>query len=232
MENNNEVTEYLKTFIPLVDFIASILGPQSEVVLNDVTNLDHSVLYIRNSSITNRKVGDPASNFVLKFMKDGIDENTNFLANYTGKSKSFPNLRSSTYFIRYHKQVVGMLCVNTDEAIIDDLFKQFELFKQRFKIPASPIIVENSPSTLNGLQSENFNETVATLSAKAVKKKEDEVGFPVQRFKQADKIDVVRSLYEDGYFFLKESVQTVADCLHVSIPTIYRYLNKVKVKDA
>lgn len=44
--------EYVREFIPFVDFLADILGPSSEVVLNDLLDLNHSVVAIRNSHIT------------------------------------------------------------------------------------------------------------------------------------------------------------------------------------
>lgn len=44
--------EYVREFIPFVDFLADILGPSSEVVLNDLLDLNHSVVAIRNSHIS------------------------------------------------------------------------------------------------------------------------------------------------------------------------------------
>ena len=66
--------EYVREFIPFVDFLADILGPSSEVVLNDLLDLNHSVVAIRNSHISHRQVGDPATDLALRTMKAGKAE--------------------------------------------------------------------------------------------------------------------------------------------------------------
>ena len=63
MDYNN----VLKTYIPLVDFIAGIVGPNCEVVLHDLSN-DESIVAIRNNHISGRK-GGPLTNLGLKLQK-------------------------------------------------------------------------------------------------------------------------------------------------------------------
>ena len=65
MDYNN----VLKTYIPLVDFIAGIVGPNCEVVLHDLSNVDESIVAIRNNHISGRKVGGPLTNLGLKLLK-------------------------------------------------------------------------------------------------------------------------------------------------------------------
>ncbi|MBB1080140.1 PAS domain-containing protein [Limosilactobacillus sp. STM2_1] len=227
-ENNKD---FIKKYIPLADFVADILGPSSEVVLNDVTDLDHAVVYIKNPTITNRKIGDPASNFVLKIMKEGIDDNTNYIANYFGKSKSHPHLRSSTYFIRKNNKVIGMLCINIDQGPLENLAKQLEIFRNLFEVKTNPISEYESSATNSSSTkeiSENFNNSVNSLAEAAVKQKERELGITANYFQQEQKIDLIKGLYEEGYFLLKDSIRVIAEYLDSSVPTIYRYLNKVK----
>lgn len=232
------VRNHIKKYIPLVDFFSEILGPNSEVVLNDVTDLDHSVVYIKNPTITNRKVGDPASNFVLRIMKNGVNNDTNFIANYSGKSKGNPDLRSSTFFIRYRNRVVGMLCVNTNQAPLESLLKQVNNFRDLFEIPTTPInelrngkaehqTADQDNHNIKDV-TENFSSTVSSIAENAVEKKERELNVSVDFFQQDQKIAVIKELYEDGYFLLKDSIRVIAAELKCSSPTIYRYLNKVK----
>ncbi|MQS76101.1 PAS domain-containing protein [Companilactobacillus halodurans] len=84
--------DYIKSFVPMVDFLAEVLGRNSEVVLNDVRNLDHSIVAIRNNYISHRQIGDPASDLVLRMSKQGKKESKNFLTNYSGKSSKNINL--------------------------------------------------------------------------------------------------------------------------------------------
>jgi predicted transcriptional regulator YheO len=49
----------LSAFIPMVDFLAEVLGEGCEVVLHDVTNPERSVIAIRNSHVSGRDVALP-----------------------------------------------------------------------------------------------------------------------------------------------------------------------------
>lgn len=232
----NKNKEYLKRYIPLADFIADVLGPTSEVVLNDVTDLDHAVVYIKNPTITNRKIGDPASNFVLKIVKDGIDENTSYIANYSGKSKKNVHIRASTFFIRKQRKVIGMLCVNINQEPLKKLNEQIDNFRRIFELNTTPLTAsENEPNSVPDNQpkiiSENFNNSVTSLAKNAVEKKEKELNISAKYFQQAQKIELIEELYEEGYFLLKDSIRIIAEYLDSSIPTIYRYLNKVKTSN-
>jgi predicted transcriptional regulator YheO len=103
MDRQQEIYTYIRSFIPMVDFLAEILGNTSEVVLNDLTDLDHSVIAIRNATVSKRKIGDPATNLALRTMQAGKREKSQFLANYQGVSRGGHTLRSSTFFIGIKK---------------------------------------------------------------------------------------------------------------------------------
>ena len=53
------MNELLKPYMPLVDFLADYLGSNAEVLLHDLTNLEHSIVKIRNGHISGRKEGTP-----------------------------------------------------------------------------------------------------------------------------------------------------------------------------
>ena len=61
----------LKPYLPLVDFLAVVLGKNTEIVLHDVLDIDKSIIAIGNNHISGRVVGSPATNLVLKILKDG-----------------------------------------------------------------------------------------------------------------------------------------------------------------
>ena len=56
----------LQPYIPTVDFLADYFGDYAEVVLHDLTNLEQSIIKIRNGHISGRKEGDPCTDFVLR----------------------------------------------------------------------------------------------------------------------------------------------------------------------
>ena len=51
---------------------------------------------------------------------------------------------------------------------------------------------------------------------------------PVDRMQRDERIEVVRTLEENGFFLLKGGISAAAQRLGVSEPTIYRYLVKVR----
>ena len=110
----SHINAYLKKYIPLVDFLAEVFGDDAEVVLQDVSDFNNSVISIRNNHISGRKLGAPATNLVLKVMNGNFTDK-NYVTNYRGVSAVGKVVRSSTYFIKDDKNVVvGMLCINID----------------------------------------------------------------------------------------------------------------------
>lgn len=226
---SNEIRTYIESFIPLVKFIASILGPNSEVVLNDVTDLEHSVIHIENANITHRKIGAPASNLALRTIKAGKKENRDFIANYRGWAGN-TNLRSSTYFIRYQGQIVAMICVNTDQSSLNNLTKQLELVNQAFNLPTHSLEGYDDPNQSQE-PVEHFNQSNDSFLKNVIADKCQELNVSVKYLRKKDKLAIIQILYNDGYFLLKDSVAHVAAELSTSIPTVYRYLNQVKKLD-
>ena len=49
----------------LADGIAAQFGDKCEVVIHDVNNMDHSIVYIVNGHVSGRKVGDGGSRVVI-----------------------------------------------------------------------------------------------------------------------------------------------------------------------
>mgnify|MGYP004547786747 CR=1 FL=1 len=53
-----ELKKELLPYIPLAQMLVQTLGPDCEVVLHDLDNPAHSVVYVENPSVTGRKVGE------------------------------------------------------------------------------------------------------------------------------------------------------------------------------
>ena len=109
------MNKILNKYISLVDFIADFLGEDAEVVLHDVTDLENSIVAIRNNHISERGIGGPATDLVLEIFKNNIHQNRPYLVNYKGRSKTGAILKSATFFIKDdHNEVIGLLCINMD----------------------------------------------------------------------------------------------------------------------
>ena len=57
-------------------------------------------------------------------------------------------------------------------------------------------------------------------------------GIPSEAMHTADKLEILRSLEAQGVFQTKGSVGQVARELHISEPTVYRYLRRIRSETA
>lgn len=220
---SEDVKEFLKRYVPLVDFIAEIVGKNSEVVLHDLTNLNSSVIAIRNNHITNRKVGAPATDLVLKILKDTEMKKKDYITNYKGISKNIAKtLKSSTFFIRYEEEIVGMLCVNTD---VTAFYNAKEGLEKLFSF-----YINESTLDLEENESENFASSMEEISEQIISEVTGSIGVGVEYLKSDDKIEIIDRLNDKGFFLLKGSVQEIAKSLNISEPTVYRYIQIIKSK--
>lgn len=223
MENN--ATEYLKKYIPIIDFLAEILGKNSEIVLHDLTNLDSSILAIKNNYLTKRKVGDPATDYVLRMVKQGIDEESDYSINYRGISnRDNKKLKSASLYIRRNRELIGMICVNTDETIFDEISNNITTIERLLHTYKQSD--KNEPTT-----NETFSRSIEEMAENEVMEMSiAKGGISVNSFKQEDKFEVIMALHDSGFFLLKGSVPEIARILHISEPTVYRYLQNIKNK--
>ncbi|WP_231570981.1 helix-turn-helix transcriptional regulator [Gordoniibacillus kamchatkensis] len=201
-----------------VDFLAMVLGPSHEIVLHDLENLDHSIVAIKNNHISGRKVGDPATDLVLKILNDKEMQKKEFVYNYSGYSKNGKRLRSSTYFIRNEDgQIVGMLCINSD---MTNVLKFMDSLAEFMNIQD----FEASDQTI----SENLSSSIEDLTLTSIQSILNSKSVEPERMTQEEKIEVVSELNQKGTFLLKGAVSEVAKHLKTSEATIYRYLQKLK----
>ena len=211
----SHINAYLKKYIPLVDFLAEVFGDDAEVVLQDVSDFNNSVISIRNNHISGRKLGAPATNLVLKVMNGNFTDK-NYVTNYRGVSAVGKVVRSSTYFIKDDKNVVvGMLCINID---IDKLVQLKNHLDGILKLPEE--IFEKT--------TERFSVSAEGLASDSIETILEESGISPERMSQEEKMEVVYKLDKNGVFLVKGSICKVASVLNVSNATIYRYLSKIR----
>ncbi|MBK5262089.1 MAG: PAS domain-containing protein [Peptostreptococcaceae bacterium] len=112
----------LKPYLDLVDFLAEFLGLNTEIVLHDISNLEHSIVAIRNNFISGRKIGDTVTDFVLQILTINQYSDERFLCNYKTISQSGKFLKSATFFIKnFHSKIIAMLCMNMDLSCYSEL---------------------------------------------------------------------------------------------------------------
>ena len=213
-----------KEFLPylkLIDFLGGVLGKNTEVVLHDTTDLNNSIIAIRNGNVSGRSVGGPATDLVLRILRDPELNKKDYLCNYTGYAKGGTPLRSSTFFIRDESgEITGMICINSD---YHDLLSAREILNSLI-----PPQEEDTRASDSGMIFERLSQNVDELTLDSIQRVISEAGIPPERMSAQEKINIVVELFEMGLFHLKGAVSKVADTLKISEPTVYRYLNQIK----
>lgn len=240
-------------YLPLMDFFAELLGPRTEVVLHDTSDLSRSIVALTNGHVSGRSVGGPATDLVLKVLQNHEHDDRDYLANYLAESRTGGTFRSSTFFIRDAAgEVVGMLCLNIDDeplARARDLLVAITATTGLVKgaAPGDGPGVTTEGATAEGATTEGATATGATATrptavpvAERLSMNVDELaldgvarivaaqGVEPHRMTPDEKVAAVREIERAGVFLLKGAVAQVAEALHVSEPTVYRYVRQVR----
>lgn len=216
--NNKDI---LEKYVPVAEFISSILGDNCEVVIHDVTSPNNSIIFIRNGHLSGRKLGGPLTDLVLNIIQNKSYKSKNFVSNYKAIG-NFKTFRSASYFIKNDsEEIIGVLCVNIDTEPYD---------KVRQLMDSLSFISTNSINDIKKTldTQEQFYDNVDDLLYMMIQKTISKTNVPPDRMSSDEKINIVKELYNEGAFNLKGSVFEIAKALQVSEPTVYRYLNKYK----
>lgn len=206
--------EILQIYVNLAPFLAEVCGPGSEVVVHDVNDPEHSLIAICND-LSGRAVGDPMTDLARQIQEKGTYTNEEYLANYSGKSKNGEFL-SSTYYIKNEGRLIGLLCINKDMTVVQDATAALHALLERFNLtaPQQSEYVENLDNPMSSMMHARIAEIIA------------QCGVPPVRMSLAEKVRVVHQMNEDGVMLMKGAVPEIAAQLLVSVPTVYRYLNR------
>ena len=214
------MNELLKPYVALVDFLADYLGSNTEVLLHDLTNLEHSIVKIRNGHISGRKEGDPCTDFALRIVQKP-PENKQYRTNYKSFHKNGAPMKSGTFFIRNaNHEIIGLLCINIEstqyvqmKALLDSFFG------------VGPLDTQETPENGNGeTLGKSIVETMDAIIAKTVA----DFGGQTAVLSPERKEQIIHRLNDEGVFQLKGAVSKAAAALNMSEPSVYRYLNNLK----
>ena len=205
--------ELLATYIPIANFIAAMDKEHCEVVIHDVRDLEHSIFYVTEPSLTFRYRGNGMPEFARKLIENKQYLRKSHIVNYLSESAQ-KTFRSSTFFIMDGKELAGLMCVNTE---IGYLLKGIETMKEA--------IVMN-PYGLSTIQEFGAGTTVgermeAIFDRMLLGKAPEDLRISERRY-------IVSELYKDGVFSYKGKVAEVARRLDVSEKTVYRYLRELE----
>ena len=200
----------------IIPSLKAMLGPRHEVILHDLSHVESSIVML-DGDVTHRKIGGPATDYLLKLLREGGDGAENSV-NYKTVLPNGRLLRSSTIFIRDEEgRIIGSLCFNqdlTDYIVARNLIEENTLFGQTEVEPPKETFAQDIGEVM-----ESVVDTEITLFQK-----------PVVYMQKEDKLCIVAKLEQKGVFAIKNAVEYVAECLGVSNFTVYNYLKEVRSK--
>ena len=211
-----EMHPYLRAVLQSAEGLSLMLGSRYEVILHDLSHVENSIVAIYGN-VTNRKVGGPATNYLLQLLKTYGDDAPNSL-NYRNVMPDGRVLRSSTIFIRDEKgHIIGSLCINqdlTDFIVASKLTQELTAFQR--------------PSTEEEHAEEFFAHDISDVMEDMVRTELELLQKPVAYMQKEDKLALVQRMENKGIFDVKGAVEYVAERLGVTNYTIYNYLKAIR----
>ena len=211
------MAENLDRYIPVTEFIAEMMGPDTEVILYSVT--DRSVYYVINPMDEEMVVGSGLRSLERRFLENRLYDHESFVVNYRALSKHRNKLKSATLFLRGdNRQLIAMLTVNAN---VDRLVELRDMLNE---------MVSGHRPYDNQHGTSFYNVSVEGIVSTTIRKELDKYKVPPDRLSQQEKIEIVRCLDQQGIFLVKGAIVEVAKSLQTTETTIYRYLNKLSNK--
>ena len=215
----------LNSYKTIVYGLADYLGPESEIVLHSLENYESSAIIIAGEN-TKRKVGAPITDLALNMLnKISVSEGTNFLTYFT-KSKNQTKMKSSTIAIYgENKRIIGLLCINYNlECKLDDFIKNFSYPE---KIDEDVNLINFNPSEKSSMI-ENFTNSIEELIEEKVEKIKIKVDKNDEISNNNKNKEIIKILYEEGIFNIKDGVIRVAKKMNISKNTVYLHIRQLE----
>lgn len=218
MEENTQRALHpnLKAVLQSAEGLSEMLGSRYEVILHDLSHVESSIVAVYGD-VTHRRVGGPATNYLLQRLKAYGDEAPNSI-NYRNVLPDGRVLRSSTIFIRDNEgHIIGSLCINqdlTDFIVVSKLTQDLTAFQ--------------NPAAEEDHAEEIFAHDIQDVMEDMVKAELDVLHKPVAYMQKEDKLLLVQRMEDKGIFSVKGAVEYVAERLGVTNYTVYNYLKEIR----
>jgi predicted transcriptional regulator YheO len=213
----------IESYKTTMDGLASYCGEAFEIVLHDLTDLDHSIIKIVNGFHSGRKEGAPITDFALSMLEQIKKNNVSGSSapyqepyiTYLSLSKYGKPVKSTTIVIFGEKnEPIGLLCINLYlDSPLTSLLQNFSL-----AAPTEYI-------------AENFISDSDELIARSLAKVKTEVMADNAVSVSQKNKEIVTLLYYQGIFKLKDAVQIVSRDLGISKNTVYLHIRALEEKN-
>ncbi len=215
--------ELLSLFIPIVNFLGEVLGENTEIVLHDVSNPEHSVIAIRHGFHSGRSIGSSLTDFAFQVKHSKAYETQDYLINYKAKAKG-KEFISSTFYIKNNGKLIGMLCLNTDTTISRNFWQTAQQFINSLPVCSSLIMQENLTEQNTSIE-ENLDVPIVSFAESVISKTIADSNIPPERMTRNEKMEIIWKLTDQGIPRMKGAISEIARQLKLSESTVYRYIS-------
>ena len=219
--SNNEV---LSLFIPLVDFLGEVLGENTEIVLHDMSNPEHSVIAIQNGFHSGRTIGSSLTDFAVQITHNKAYQDQDYLINYKAKAKGKDYI-ASTFYIKNNGELIGMLCLNTNTSIAHNFWKMAHQFGASLPTGITLVMQEAFSGTSTSVE-ENLDIPIVSFAESIISKTIKDSHIPPERMTRQEKMEIVWELTKQGIPRMKGAITEIAKQLELSESTVYRYISQ------
>ena len=186
------------------------MGPQCEVVLHDLEDMEHSIIWI-NGNVTGREVGGCLTSLGLSLVRT---RNTETNHHYVTRTRDGKTVRSSLSFVQDNKgQATLCVEINFDTS-------PFVAFRHTLDGLADP-------DDAYGFQDAFLSDAPEMLES-ILERAIGVTGKPVTQMSKGDRMRVVQMLDDAGMLEFRKAIPTVAQYLGVTRFTIHNYLNELR----
>lgn len=224
-----ERRQVLDVLRPIVTMMESILGPNVELALHDLTQPERSVLAIANGHVSGRQVGssilsgpkeDRAFAVAWNATLDRSQRGHSVVTDYPTASPGGTPLKSATVVYRDTEGTpFAALCMNADLSVLKLAHAWLEQALVGKPSVAAPAVTSAEAPEMDVLMDEIIRSAIRTL------------GKPVRLMNKQEKVAAVEQMMRRGLFIVKGSVGSAASALGVSRFSIYNYLDEIRGRD-
>lgn len=240
----------IQSLAQLVEPLASLMA-DCEVVVHDLSQVPNTIVAIEGG-LTGRKVGDPATDVLLKQMAEG---RVRTMVNYSSVLPDGRRIRCATIAVKDSQgNPVAALCINSNveiwsgllkicqqmlygsvdassepksEADLDEDLDQNQRYGAEKVGSETGQIGQGTGSAEADSTGEAFVHNLDDLANIVLDRAVASQGVPVELMTKNHKKEVIRQAKEQGFFFLRDAAETLADRLQISRFTVYNYLKEI-----
>ncbi len=213
------MTYTLEILTQLAGGLAKQFGSDCEVVIHDLAkhDLEHSIVYIVNGHISNRKVGDGPSKVVLEILHKNPDK-VHDHCSYLTRTSDGRILKSSTMYIRNEKsekdrKIQYIFSINYD---ITALITMEQAVKN---------IIATEPQAGRHHAPDPIVHNVNDLLDALIQQSVDLAGKPAALMNKDEKVAAIQFLNDAGAFLITKSGDKISKYFGISKFTLYSYID-------